>query len=329
MKIAVVILNYNGLAHLQRYLPSVIENTPDAEIWIADNASTDQSIQWLINEHPQIKYVVLSKNHGYAGGYNAALQSIEADFYVLLNSDVEVTKNWLSQLLYPMFSNAKIAAAQPKVLSVNQPDHFEYAGAAGGFIDKYGYPFCRGRIFDDLEPDNGQYNDSKRVFWATGACMAIRADAFHQIGGFDDSFFAHMEEIDLCWRLQKSGYEIWCFPQSEVFHLGGGTLQKSNPHKTFLNFRNGLYMLYKNLDNRELYFTLFVRMVLDGISGLYFLFTFQFSNFWAIIRAHFSFYRSISDLKKKRIPVKLKVSRYNGSIVLKYFLQRIKKYSDL
>ena len=269
MKVSIVILNWNGRAMLQRYLPSVVRYSQDeAEVIVADNASTDDSLQWLANEFPQVRTIVLDQNYGFAGGYNKALKQVESEYYILLNNDVEVTHHWLTELIEEMDAREMVAACQPKLLSVNNKDAFEYAGAAGGFLDKYGYPYCRGRIFDKVEDDNGQYDTNSEIFWATGACLMIRSKDYWSVGGFDERFFAHNEEIDLCWRLQLKGRKIYCFPTSYVFHEGGGTLPKSNSRKIFLNFRNNLTMLWKNLPEGELKSVMRTRCFLDYIAAL-------------------------------------------------------------
>ncbi len=298
--IAVVILNFNGEKFLVKFLPILLQNTPqETIIYVADNASTDTSIALLDSNFPTIKIIRLSQNYGFAEGYNQALKQIKAQYYILLNSDVEVTSNWLPPLI-EILQKENIAACQPKILAYYDKNSFEHAGAAGGFIDTFGYPFCRGRIVDNLELDLGQYNTDIKVFWATGACLAIKADLFHKYGGFDPDFFAHMEEIDLCWRLQLAGYEIAYTSKSVVYHVGGGTLPKANPFKTYLNFRNGLSMIYKNLPKKNLFWNIFTRLILDGIISLGYLFKGQFLDFFAVIKAHFSFYWQLKKLKQKR-----------------------------
>jgi GT2 family glycosyltransferase len=263
-KVAVVILNYNGLHWLKTFLEDVILKSKEAEIYVADNASTDDSLDYVKQHFPSVKIVENKDNTGYAGGYNNALQHICADYYVLLNSDVEVTDNWISPIIEQMEKDKSIAACQPKIKKYDEKTHFEYAGACGGFIDKYGYPYCRGRIFDNLEEDKGQYDNPIEVFWASGACLFLRSTAFYEVGGFDWDFFAHMEEIDLCWKLKNKGYKIMCIPQSTVYHVGGGTLKNGSYFKTYLNYRNNLLMLYKNLEPKNRFKILFTRMLLDG-----------------------------------------------------------------
>ncbi len=297
-KIAVVILNWNGKHFLDEFLPFVIDCSaaPGVEIWVADNASTDDSIDLLKKKFPEVKLLILSENFGFAEGYNRALQKIEATYYVLLNSDVEVTPGWIAPVIALMENDEDIAAVAPKLLMFDQRTVFEYAGAAGGFIDALGYPFCRGRIFDHVESDQGQYDDDAEVFWATGACMFVKSEVFHSLGGFDASFFAHMEEIDLCWRMKNRGYKIMYTSKSSVYHVGGGTLNKENAHKTFLNYRNNLFMLYKNLPQEHFLIKIIVRMILDGVSALKHLLSFQGSFFIAILKAHGHFYKNLPRL---------------------------------
>ncbi|RYU91772.1 glycosyltransferase family 2 protein [Emticicia agri] len=326
-KVAIVILNYNGQGFLEKFLPAVIQNAEDCEIVVADNASTDNSVTFLKQTYPAIRLIQLPHNGGFTGGYNEALKQVQATYYVLLNSDIEVTPNWVNPVIELMDANPKIAACQPKMRDYYKPAYFEYAGAAGGYIDWLGYPFCRGRIFDTCEADTGQYDDTREIFWATGACMFVRADVFHQLGGFDTRFFAHMEEIDLCWRMKNAGHQIYYSPASTVYHVGGGTLHKSNPRKTFLNYRNGLAMLYKNLPANGLFTTIFARLVLDGISSIKFLMAGSFKDIWAILKAHFAFYAMIPKLERKS-PKPLN-DIYPKSIVLDYFLRKKKRFGEL
>ncbi len=328
---AIVILNYNGKEFLRQFLPSVTAYSQQHQIYVADNNSTDDSVAFLQKEYPQIKCLMLDANYGYAGGYNRALQQIDADYFVLLNSDIEVTPGWVDTIIEKMEANNRIAAAQPKILSYRNKDYFEYAGASGGFIDYWGYPFCRGRIFDTLEKDNGQYNTEMPVFWATGACLFVRKDAFFEAGMLDDTFFAHQEEIDLCWRLQKLGYQIYVFPQSTVYHVGGGTLNSSHPKKTFLNFRNNLLLLHKNLD-RKRFSIIFNRLLLDGIAGIKFLVAGQPQHTWAIIKAHFAFYRLMKQNRRKRIATSTQAQIqgiYPKSILKSYFFDKKKTFQQL
>lgn len=322
IKVAVVILNYNGKKFLEKFLPSVVHNADGYEIIVADNASTDDSLDFLKESYPNLKTVQLSTNQGFAGGYNAALQNIEAEYYVLLNSDVEVTQNWVGPIVQLMDSDKSIAACQPKIRSYHQKTHFEYAGAAGGYIDWLGYPFCRGRVFDSYEEDKGQFDDTHEVFWATGACMFVRTKVFHELGGFDANFFAHMEEIDLCWRMKNAGYRIMYHGASVVYHVGGGTLHKSNPRKTFLNYRNGLAMLYKNLPANKLFSTILLRLILDGVSGIKLLLDGSLADFLAVIKAHFAFYAMIPKLVRNSPKNVSQI--YQKSIVWEYFVKKQK-----
>ncbi len=334
--VAVVILNFNGKKLLQKFLPSVIENSKSAIIYVADNASTDDSLLYLKSEFPQVKLIELTQNHGFAKGYNVALKQVNADYFVLLNSDVEVTANWLEPIINLMESDKNIAAAQPKILAYNNKDEFEYAGACGGFIDKYGYPFCRGRIFDTLEKDVNQYDNPIEIFWATGACMFVKANVFNQLKGFDDFYFAHMEEIDLCWRIRNTGHKIMAVPAAVVYHVGGGTLNKLSPQKTFLNFRNSLISLTKNNTSGSLFFKILVRLKLDGVAGIKFFVEGNPKHTWAIIRAHFSFYDNLKRTLQLRKEIKSAANYtpsnkqiYQGSIVFNYYLKKKKHFSDL
>ncbi len=331
-KVAVVILNWNGLALLQKFLPSVVKFSGEAEVYVADNASTDDSILFVTQQYPTVKIIQNKRNGGYAGGYNDALQNIEADYFVLLNSDVEVSENWIAPIQQLMDSDPGIAACQPKLLSYNDPIKFEYAGASGGFIDRFGYPFCRGRIFDECEVDNGQYNDTRACFWATGACMFVRSAAFHKVGKLDEDFFAHMEEIDLCWRMQQFGYKIMVCPQSVVYHVGGGTLSQQNSKKTFLNFRNGLGLLLKNLPIQMVWYKIPIRIFLDQIAALKFLFDGKTADFLAIGKAHRNFLYNFNKWRKKRYHHQRKnllPEVFDGSIVWKYFVKKNNKFSVL
>jgi GT2 family glycosyltransferase len=328
--LAIVILNYNGASFLQQFLPSVIQHSAGHRIIVADNASTDASVAVLKNEFPEVELLLLPANKGYAGGYNEALRQIQATYYLLLNSDVEVSPGWLDPMLELMDSRADIAACQPKILSWHQPDYFEYAGAAGGYLDLLAYPFCRGRIFDTLEKDHGQYNEAVPVFWATGACMMLRSTSFHQLGGFDASFFAHMEEIDLCWRIHLSGQQVYACPQSRVYHVGGGTLPKSNPRKTFLNFRNGLWMLYKNSSPKMLGWKMGARLLLDWIAAIKFLAQGQFSNAWAVLKAHARALGNLPYSARKKIQQnaanRKNIPLYKGFIVWDYYAKGVREF---
>lgn len=290
-RVAVVILNYNGAEMLERYLTLVLECSPEAKVYVADNASTDNSVEVVKNKFPKAALICLDRNYGFAGGYNKALELIEAEYYLLLNSDVEVTTGWLVPLLGFMDANSGVMACQPKVLDYKNKAFFEYAGASGGFVDRYGYPYCRGRLFDVVEEDKGQYDDVCRVFWATGAAMMVRSKDFWALGGFDGRFFAHMEEIDLCWRMNARGGEVYCVPQSVVYHVGGATLNKSNPRKTYLNFRNNLLLLYKNMPQKKLMHVLRVRMLLDYVAALKFLLCGSWGDFKAVIKARCEYKR--------------------------------------
>lgn len=331
--LAIVILNYNGAAFLQQFLPSLIQYSKGHRIIVADNASTDASVGVLKKEFPEVELLLMTENRGYAGGYNTALQQIEASYYLLLNSDVEVSENWLSPMLTLMEARPDIAACQPKILSYHQPSFFEYAGAAGGHLDLLGYPFCRGRIFDTLEEDQGQYNEPAPVFWATGACMMVRASVFHCLGGFDASFFAHMEEIDLCWRIHLSGHKVYACPQSKVYHVGGGTLPKSNSRKTFLNFRNGLWMLYKNSSSRSMPWKLSTRILLDWLAALQFLSKGQMKNAAAVLKAHKHALLYLPRSTRKKVQqtktVEKGIPLYKGFIIWEYYVKNIKLYSQL
>ncbi|MCC5918041.1 MAG: glycosyltransferase family 2 protein [Cryomorphaceae bacterium] len=333
MEIAVVVLNYNGRDLLRKYLPALIKNSEGASLVVIDNASTDESVAVLTEEFPEVKRIINPKNTGYAGGYNEGLKSVDADVYVLINSDVEVTPNWLVPIRDAFLSDSKLGAVQPAILSDERREFYEYAGAAGGFIDALGYPFCRGRVFDTLEKNEGQYEDSIDCFWASGACMAVRSEVFHKLDGFYDHYFAHMEEIDLCWRMKSEGFTIKCLPQSKVYHLGGGTLSYQNSRKMYLNFRNNLIMLGRNLPSSQLIPVIFFRMILDGISAFRFLLGGKFSFFGSVIRAHIDFYFHFSNIRKYRKDRKPKwkslSGRYAGLVVLDYFAKGKKKFSDI
>ena len=338
MKIAVVILNWNGRKMLERYLSNVLTySQEDATVVVADNASTDDSVECLRQHHPDVPLIVLEKNWGFADGYNQALAHIEAEYYVLLNSDVEVTHHWLTPLVEFMDSHADVAACQPKLLAVHDHDSFEYAGACGGFIDRYGYPFCRGRIFDTVEQDNGQYDTAAEVFWATGACLMVRSNDYWEVGGLDGRFFAHNEEIDLCWRLRQRGRKVYCLPDSQVYHVGGGTLPKSNPHKTYLNFRNNLTMLYKNLPDNEWHKVSRMRLVLDYVAALkMLLLEHNVGEFKAVLRARRDFHRWKHDfdddrrtILSGRVEKSPLACRQPYSILWQYYMKGKKNYSQL
>ena len=333
--VAVAILNYNGAEHLKEFLPSVIKFSPQAQIIVGDNASTDDSVNLLIEDFPQVHIIELEENHGYAGGYNRLIGKIEAEYIILVNSDVQVTENWILPLIEILDTDREVAAVQPKVLSYNNQRYFEYAGAGGGFMDKFGYPYCRGRIFSTLEEDNGQYNNEEYVFWASGACFMVRKSAFIDAGGFDESFFAHMEEIDLNWRMQKNGYAIKYTGKSTVFHLGGGTLSYDNPRKTYLNFRNGWMMLVKNLSEYNRISVFITRYFLDLLSIVFFLLQFKVMSALAVIRAHIYILLNLSKINSKsnieqgKARNNYKILPENFSIVWQYFIRNKKKYSDL
>ena len=337
VKVAIVILNWNGSAMLQRFLPSVMQHSSadDIVVYVADNGSTDDSIAMLHEKFPTVRLICLESNHGFADGYNLALKEVEAEYFVLLNSDVEVTQSWLEPLVGYMDTHPEVAACQPKIRSWHAKEYFEYAGAAGGFLDIYGYPFCRGRIMNVVEKDNGQYDTIRSVFWATGAALFIRSEDYHSAGGLDGRFFAHMEEIDLCWRLRARGRGIVCIPQSLVYHVGGATLKKENPRKTFLNFRNNLVMLYKNTPDKDLLHIMRVRCFLDYLAAFQFFLKGQFPNARAVIlarkeykaiRKDFSGNRS-ENLKKtiiNSIPEQIK-----NCILVQFYVKGKKTFSRL
>ena len=330
--IAVVILNWNGLHFLEQFLPEVIMHSKPFRVVLADNASTDDSVSWTKEHFPELEIVVNSSNGGFAKGYNDALKQIQADYYVLLNSDVEVSENWLSPLVETM-KNQEVAGCQPKVHSFKLRDTFEHAGASGGFLDKYHYPFCRGRIMDHVEKDEGQYDYPSKIFWATGACLMIRSNIYWEAGGLDERFFAHMEEIDLCWRIQRMGLHFEVNPQSVVYHVGGGTLNYMNPKKTFLNFRNSLLMIHNN-QRTALTYVLFRRFCFDGLAALIFLLKGQFPHFSSVFKAHMSFYTlrpsSVKERRKwKKLDKKTPVSFYRGSILWALYIQKVTKFKDL
>ncbi|WMN12788.1 glycosyltransferase family 2 protein [Marivirga salinae] len=327
--IAVVILNYNGRDYLDKFLPNVIQNSSPHEVIIVDNASTDDSVQYLNTNFPELKLIETPENLGYAGGYNYALKQIETDFYILLNSDVETTPNWINPVISLMQQNEKIAACQPKIKSYNKKELFEYAGAAGGFIDHLGYPFCRGRIFSHLEKDQGQYDNNIPVFWATGACLFVKAKIFHEFGGLDDQFFAHMEEIDFCWRAKNAGHEIYYCGESTVYHVGGGTLKAESPFKTYLNFRNNWLLLYKNLSKEEFKSISKRRKRLDILAAIQFVAKGQKANANAILKAH----RDFKEMKKhyNHNPTQglQHIEIFKESIIKSFFVKRKKTFTEL
>ena len=324
-KIAVIILNYNSKKFIIKFLDNVVKKSLNSDIYIFDNGSTDDSIEYIESKYPGLKIIKNKKNDGYAGGYNKALKEVCSDYYILLNSDIEVTDNWINPVIELMKKDNQIAACQPKIKNYYNKDYFEYAGASGGFLDYLGYPFCRGRIFNTVEKDYGQYNNSSEIFWASGACLFIKSKYFHEVNGFDIDFFAHMEEIDLCWRLKNKGYSIWVEPASTVYHVGGGTLNKTNAFKTFLNFRNNLFMIFKNLKNP--WKIIIIRLFLDGLAGLKFLVEGKPKHTLAIVKAHFSFYSNIKKLNNKKLKNFSNIKLFNKSVIISYYLKRIKKFS--
>ncbi len=331
MKIAIVILNWNGKALLEQFLPSVMQYSSEhADIYVADNGSTDNSLDFLNSNYPEIKIINNDRNYGFAQGYNMALKQVVADIYCLLNNDVEVEANWLSPIIAMFNSQPETAIIQPKILNYHQKDQFDYAGAAGGFIDKYGFPYCRGRVFETIEKDHGQYDDSMPIFWASGACLFIRQQHYWDLNGMDDQFFAHMEEIDLCWRSYNSGATILYNGNCVVYHLGGGTLHKSNPRKTYLNFRNSLFMLTKNLPGRSLFSTMFTRLFLDGIAAIWFLLQLKPQHTFAVLKSHFSFYMNLKRLLSQRNTIQPRENYYMiKSVVRAYFIDKKRTYKRL
>jgi hypothetical protein len=326
MKIGIVILNWNGIALLKRYLPSVVAHSSGHVIYLADNASTDDSVQWTQDTYPAVHIIAMDKNRGYAGGYNVALQMVGEEIVCLLNSDVAVTPNWCDAVKKRFEIHPKLAACQPKIRNDKKKSYFEYAGAAGGFLDRFAYPYCRGRIFDVIEKDFGQYDDAIDIHWASGACLFLRKSSYDQIGGMDKDYFAHQEEIDLCWRLRHAGFTISYEPKSLVYHLGGGTLSHLSVSKTFYNFRNSLYNIVKNDHSNVWVWILFIRMWLDGIAGIKFLFEGKFSHFFTVFKAHFYFYSELSSLLNKRKDIKSfrevsKVNKSELSIVYQHFIK--------
>ncbi|MFC4220151.1 glycosyltransferase [Flagellimonas marina] len=330
MKIAIVILNWNGETLLKQFLPSVMAHSTGADIYVVDNASSDGSVAFLKKEYPEIGIVQNSENGGFAKGYNDGLKHIQADIFCLLNSDVEVTPNWLEPIQEAFVTSPEVAIIQPKILDLKNKDYFEYAGAAGGFIDMLGYPFCRGRIFQALERDKGQYDDITEIFWATGACMFIKSEVFNSLGGFDEDYFAHQEEVDLCWRAKNAGHKVLYVGKSHVYHLGGSTLSNMNPKKTFLNFRNSLYSITKNLPRKKAFPIIAMRLLLDGIAALRFVFQLKFEHCWAILRAHISFYGNFKTLYKKREKANFLLKYYTTtSIVWSHFVNQVKNFNIL
>ena len=330
LKTAIVILNWNEKKLLEQFLPSVIFHSNEATIYVADNASTDDSVNFIKSNFPSVQIIQNTENGGFAKGYNDALKDIDADIYCLLNNDVEVTENWLSPIISIFKSEPNTIIIQQKILDYKHKSYFEYAGAAGGFIDKFGYPYCRGRIFNTVEKDENQYDKINNIFWASGACFFIRKNAFVTLNGLDEAFFAHMEEIDLCWRAKNLDYDIKYIGTSTVFHLGGATLNNTNPRKTYLNFRNSLFMLTKNIPKGQVFYIVFIRLFLDGIAGIRFLITGKFSHFIAVIKSHFSFYWHLPKLLKQRKTLQQKKKYYQTkSIVWSYFVDNKKTFNSL
>lgn len=332
MKVAVIILNWNGKQLLEQFLPAMLKySSNDADIYVADNNSPDDSVKFVKETFPSVKIIENSINGGYAKGYNDALQHIDADIYALVNSDIEVTENWLKPIISEFESSKDTVAIQPKIKDFKDKTKFEYAGAAGGFIDLYGYPYCRGRLFSNLEKDTAQYNDTTNIFWASGACFFIRKEIFHQLDGFDEDYFAHYEEIDLCWRIKNEGYNIKYVGESTVYHVGGATLNEANPRKTYLNFRNSLFSILKNVPSNYLFFVLLIRLLLDGVAGIKFLFELRPRHCFAILKAHFNFYYNIPKYLKKRKRITDKKNNYYQckSIVWQHFVLGKKNFSEI
>ena len=331
MKTAIVILNWNGKKLLIEFLPSIVKHSQSiADIYVADNASDDDSVSFVQKNFPEVTIISNSSNGGYAKGYNDALKHIETDIYCLINSDVEVTENWLSPILEVFSKESNTAIIQPKILDYKDKTKFEYAGAGGGFIDFFGYPYCRGRVFNHLETDEGQFNDTTQIFWASGACFFVRSEVYHEVGGFDEKYFAHQEEIDLSWRTQNLGYDIKYVGASKVYHVGGATLQESNPHKTYLNFRNSLLNIVKNIPKRYFLIVVLSRLILDGVAGIKFIVELRPIHTWSILKAHMSFYSKLfSYLKFRRTIKKDKAYFRHFSIVWKYFVLQRRTFSSL
>jgi len=329
-KLSIVILNWNGKKYLEQFLPTIIKHLPDyAELVVADNASTDDSVAFLQTNYPSIRVLQNDRNEGFSKGYNLAMAQIEAEYYCLLNSDIEVTEHWVEPIIEMMDSDERIAAVQPKILSYHARDTFEYAGAAGGYVDKFGYPFCRGRVFNNIEKDHGQYDTVADVFWATGAALFVRSDVYHTMGGLDPDFFAHMEEIDFCWRIKNAGYKIKINPASVVYHIGGGTLPKNNSMKTYLNFRNNLFLLLKNLPEERIRVTLISKFFLDQMAAGFFLLQGHFKDFIAVYKAIIHFYRDYKSCKAKRntLPKLAFTDTYPKSIVFLHYFKHKKTFN--
>lgn len=333
-KTAVVILNYNGEEFLRKFLPSVVEHSASADVIVADNGSTDASVAVLKKEFPRVKLLALDQNYGFCGGYNRALAQVDASYYVLLNSDIEVTPGWIEPIISLLDNHADIDAVQPKILSYHHKNEFEYAGAAGGFIDSLGYPYCRGRIFTKTEQDAGQYNDERQIFWATGACLFIRAKTYHRFGGLDESFFAHMEEIDLCWKINRTTQKVYYCGKSVVYHVGAGTLGYGHPRKTYLNFRNGLVLIYKHFDPTELVYKLPARLILDWLAAFIYLVKGQWKHTLAVLKAHLHFFQRLPENSVRRralrreYPTYSRMSIHRGLIIVDYYLKRNRTFSN-
>ncbi len=330
--VAVVILSWNGAKFLQQFLPSVVASTySNVVMYVADNASTDNSLAILAKNFPTVKVIALKENLGFTGGYNAALKQVKSDYYVLLNQDVEVEPDWIEPVIQLMESSADIAACQPKIKAFHNKDHFEYAGAAGGYIDRYGYPFCRGRIFETVEKDHGQYDDARQIFWATGACLFIKSTLYHKLGGLDERLFAHMEEIDLCWRLQNKGYKIMYCPKSVVYHVGGGSLPQGSPRKTYLNFRNNLIIIHKNTPTPEAVYLIISRLILDHVAAYTILFKGNWRTFLAIGKAHRHYVGGVFKWHhiKNNAYLKSLNGVYPKNIVWQYFVKKKRFFSKL
>lgn len=331
--VTIVILNLNGRHFLEKFLPVLLRYSARCEIVIADNNSSDDSITFVRRKFPKIRLIAFDKNYGFCGGYNRAIDQINTELCILLNSDIEVTDNWLTPIIHLFEYDSQIAAIQPKLLDYKYRNKFEYAGGAGGFIDKFGYPFCRGRIFDTIETDTGQYNDTCEIFWASGACLAIRTELFRSYGGFDEDFFAHMEEIDLCWRMKSDGYKVYYCAESVVYHVGGGTLNYSNPRKTYLNFRNSIIVLVKNLPINNLIYKLPFRWLVDYMAILKFILSGSFKDGLMILKAHLYIWINLpKSLKKRRSLQKMNENRtgiYPKFLLFRYHIARVRKFSDL
>ena len=324
-RVAVVLLNFNGLELLKKFLEGTILYSPQADFVLIDNCSTDNSVSWFKSKYPNLLCIQLDKNYGYAGGYNKGLKHIKNEYYALLNTDLIVTKNWLNPIIKKLETNNNIGVIQPHILDFNNKKYFEYAGAAGGYIDKYGFPYCRGRIFRTVEVDKGQYNLPKEIFWASGACFVIKSKIFWELNGFDSDFFAHQEEIDLCWRIFNKNYKIYAIGDSKVYHIGGYTLPIS-PKKTYFNHRNSLFMLMKNLPNKNKFIILITRLLIDCVIMLYYLFSLKLLNVVAILRAHIAFYASFKRFASKEVKVNKKSNYFKHKSILYAYLATERAY---